>query len=126
MSAKKMQPETLEAAIKELMQHIRCISNLEEEIDEKWGVRIRTGFIYPPNTKWECTADCNVVRGLEEIEKALGKEANQSGCFHSTRELRHYGIEFRQHADDKTKVFVKAGCQPPKVRFVEDTEDAGT
>lgn len=119
----KGKPETLEQALKELMQHIRCISVLEKEIDEKWGVRIRTEFIYPPNTSWDCTGECHVVRGLEEIEKSLGKEAKYSSYSRLTKELRHYGIEFRQSADDKTKVFVKAGKNPPKVVVVEDTED---
>ena len=118
-----MKEETLETALKELMRHIRCISHLEKEIDEKWGVRIRTGFIYPPNTNWDYTGECHVVRGLEEIEKALGKEAKYSSYSRLTKELRHYGIEFRQSADDKTKVFVKAGKNPPKVVVVEDTED---
>lgn len=116
-------PETLEETLKELMRHIRCISHLEKEIDEKWGVRIRAGFIYPPNTNWDYTGECHVVRGLEEIEKALGKEAKYSSYSRLTKELRHYGIEFRQSADDKTKVFVKAGKNPPKVVVVEDTED---
>ena len=114
--------ETLEAALKELMRHIRCISHLEKEIDEKWGVRIRAGFIYPPNTNWDYTGECHVVRGLEEIEKALGKEAKCSGYSMLTKELRHYGIVFRQSADDRTKVFVKAGQKPPKVVIVEDAD----
>ena len=33
------------------------------------------------------------------------------------------GIEFRQYADDKTKTFVKAFGEPPKVRIVEDSEE---
>ena len=63
-----------------------------------------------------------MVRGLEEIEKALGKEAKYSSYSRLTKELRHYGIEFRQSADDRTKVFVKAGQKPPKVVIVEDAE----
>lgn len=118
----KAREETLEAALKELMRHIRCISNLEEEIDEKWGVRIRAGFIYPPNTGWGYTGECHVIRGLEEIEKALGEEAKYSSYSRLSKELRHYGIEFRQSADDRTKVFVKAGQKPPKVVIVEDAE----
>lgn len=120
----KEKQETLEAALKELMRHIRCISALEKEIDDKWGVQIRAGFIYPPNTTWDYTGECHVMRGLEEIEKALGKEAKQCGYSRYTRELRHYGIEFRQSADDRTKVFVKAGCKPPKIQIVEDDGNA--
>ena len=116
----KEKPETLECALKELMRHIRCISALEKEIDDQWGVRIRTGFIYPPDSRWDYTGECHVIRGLEAIEQALGKEAKPSGWSRLTRELRHYGIEFRQTADDKTKVFVQAGKNPPKVVIVEE------
>lgn len=123
MSKKQTKPETLEQALKDMMRHIRCISILESEIDEKWGVRIKTGFIHPSDSRWDETAECWVRRGLEEIEKALGKEAKTSVYSRYARELKHYGVRFTQSADDRTKVFVKAGCQPPKVRIVEDTED---
>lgn len=113
-------PITLEENLKELMRNIRRISNLEAEIDEKFGVRLRASFIYPPGSG--STADVHVVRGLEAIEETLGKEAKQ-GYSRYVRELRYYGIEFRQHADDRTKVFVKAGCNPPKVQIVEDGGD---
>ena len=119
----KAYPYTLEEHLKEIMRHIRCISNLEEVIDEKFGVRLRTGFIYPPGNNMGSTADVHVVRGLEAIEEALGKEI-KPGYSRYVRELRYYGIEFRQHADDRTKVFVKAGCNPPKVQIVEDDSDA--
>ena len=116
-------PITLEENLKELMRHIRIISNIEDVIDEKFGVRLRTGFIYPPGNNMDCTADINVQRGLEAVEKALGKES-KPGYSRYVRELRYYGIEFRQYADDKTKVFVKAGCKPPKVQIVEDDGNA--
>lgn len=119
----KEKQETLETAIKEIMRHIRCISNLEQEIDEKWGVRLRAGFIYPPGNNMGCTADINVQRGLEAVAEAVGKEVKTSAYSRYTRELRYYGIEFRQHADDRSKTFVKAGCQPPKVQIVEDDDE---
>lgn len=68
------------------------------------------------------TADINVRRGIEAIEKALGKKAEYSGYSRLTKELRHYGIEFRQFADDRTKTFVKAGCKPPKVVLVDEDD----
>ena len=119
----KEKPETLETALKEMMRHIRCIGNLEQEIDEKWGVRLRAGFIYPPGSSMGCTADVNVQRGLEAVAEAVGKEVKTSAYSRYTRELRYYGIEFRQHADDRSKTFVKAGCQPPKVQIVEDDDE---
>lgn len=113
-------PNTLEECLKELMRHIRIISNLQKTIDEKFGVNMVTGFIYKPGNYQ--TADINVRRGMEEIEKALGKKAEYSGYSRLTKELRHYGIEFRQFADDKTKTFVKAGCKPPKVVLVDEDD----
>ena len=116
--------ETLEAALKELIRHIRAINELEARIDEQWGVRMVSGYI--PGVMGDEKGEVNVWRGMEEIEKALGREARFSSFSVYTIELRHNGIRFIQYADDKTKTFIKAGCQPPKVRIVEDTEDAGT
>ena len=111
-------PETLEAALKELMHHVRLINGLENVIEEKWGITLVTGFI--PSYVDDAKGEINVRRGIEEIEKALGKEAKLSAYSRYTKELRHWGIRFTQYADDKTKVFVKAGCKPPKVVIVED------
>ena len=36
------------------------------------------------------------------------------------KELRHNGIRFVQYADEKTRVFVKAGKEPPKVVIVDE------
>jgi len=116
----KSTPVSLEAALKELMQHIRAISNLEQKIDERWGVTMKTAFIYPPGSYH--TAEVWVRRGLEAIEEALDKKAKMSDYSRNTRELRHYGVVFSQSADDKTKVFVKAGKEPPKVMIVEEDE----
>lgn len=121
---KRNEPETLESALKELMKHIRAISNLEQQIDEKWGVRLRTGFITAKNRAWLNTADVWVDRGLEAIEEALSEKAKESDFSRYTRVLRHYGVVFQQTADDKTKVFVKAGKEPPKIRIVEEDENA--
>ena len=119
LSARKTEShDTLDGALRELMRMIRAIGNLEQEIDEKWGVSLKTGFINPP-----CgyrTGDVYVRRGLEAIEEALGEKAKTSDWSRYTRELRHYGVVFQQTADDKTKVFVKAGKEPPKIQIVED------
>ena len=114
--------ETLEEALKAIMTHVREISNLEQEIDEKWGVTIRLSDVYPPG--YSCTGRVIVRRGIEAVENALGAEAKTSGFYHDMRELRHYGIEFTQYADEKTKTFVKAFKQPPKVMIVEDEDNA--
>ena len=121
---KNEKPETLETALKELIRLIRNIGDLEKMIDEKWGVRLNAGFI--PGYVGDNKGEVNVRRGMEEIEKALSREAKLSSFSRYTKKLRHNGILFIQYADDKTKTFIKAGCQPPKVRIVEDTEDAGT
>ena len=117
----KKEPETLEEALKQVMHHIRMINGLENTINEKWGVLLVAGFI--PSYVGDAKGEINVRRGIEEIEKALGKESKLSPYSRYTKELRHWGIQFTQYADDRTKTFVKAGCQPPKVRIVEDTED---
>ena len=114
----KETPETLESAMKDLMHHVRMINALENTIDEKWGITLVTGFI--PSRAHEAKGEVHVRRGLEEIEKALGKKAKTSEWSRYTKELRHWGIVFTQYADDKTKVFVKAGCRPPKIQIVED------
>lgn len=111
-------PETLEGALKELIRHVRAINDLEKMIDDTWGVRLVAGFI--PGMGGDNKGEVNVRRGIEEIEKALGREAKPSQYFRYTKELRHNGIQFIQYADDRTKTFVKAGGQPPKVVIVEE------
>ncbi len=111
-------PDTLEGALKELIRHIRAINDLEKTIDENWGVRLVAGFI--PGLAGDNRGEVNVRRGIEEVEKALGREAKPSDYSRYTKELRHNGVNFIQYADDRTKTFVKAGCKPPKVVFVED------
>lgn len=113
-------PETLEAALKELMQLVRKINALEREIDEKYGVRMVAGYI--PGLIDDAKGEVNVRRGMEEIEKALGKDAKTEDYFAHVKTLRWQGVEFRQYADDKTKTFVKAFGTAPKVKIVEDTE----
>lgn len=117
---KNEKPETLETALKELIRHIRDINELENLIDEKWGVRLIAGFI--PGCVGDNKGEVNVRRGIEVIEKALGREARPSNYSRYTKELRHNGIKFIQYADDKTKTFIKAGGHPPKVRIVEEDE----
>lgn len=110
--------ETLEAELKELMRHVRIIADLEEEIDKKWGVRLKTGFI--PSNIDNAKGEIYVRRGIEAIGEALGDEVKLSSYSRYTKELRHHGIKFTQYADDRTKTFVKAGCEPPKVQIVDE------
>ena len=114
----KDKPESLETSLKELMQLVRKINALEHEIDEKYGVRMVAGYI--PGLIDNASGEITVRRGMEEIEKALGKEAKIEPYFPNIKKLRVYGVEFRQYADDKTKTFVKAFGEPPKVRIVDD------
>lgn len=118
----KDKPGTLETDLKELMRHIRAISDLEQRINDEWGVTLRTSYISAKNSGWLNKADVWVNRGLEAIEEALGEKAKTSNFSRYTRVLRHYGVEFRQTADYKTKVFLKAWKDPPKVQIVEDGE----
>lgn len=115
---KENMPTTLENELKELMRLIREINKIEKRIDDTWGVRLVAGYI--PGIIGDAKGEVNVRRGIEEIEKALGKEAKTESYFPNTKLLRFYGIDFRQYADDKTKTFVKAGKEPPKVQIVED------
>ena len=117
----KNETETLESALKELMRLVRKINALEQDINEKYGVRMIAGYI--PGIIGDATGEVTVRRGIEEIEKALGKEAHIERYMPNTKFLRHQGIEFRQYADDKTKTFVKAFGKPPKVKIVEDSEE---
>ena len=116
----KDKPESLETSMKELMQLVRKINALEKDINDKYGVRMIAGYI--PGMIGDATGEVTVRRGMEEIEKALGKEAKIEPYFPNVKKLRVYGVEFRQYADDKTKTFVKAFGDPPKVKIVEDVE----
>lgn len=117
----KNEPETLETALKEMMRLVRKINALEKDINDKYGVRMIAWYI--PVLIGDATGEVTVRRGIEEIEKALGKEAKIESYFPNIKSLRVYGVEFRQYADDKTKTFVKAFGEPPKVRIVEDGEE---
>ena len=111
-------PETLESALKDMIRHIRVISDLETLLDENWGVRAYVFNIYNGR---DHKGDVTVKRGIEEIEKALGHTAEKKmGWSSAYLEMRHNGVKFTQFADEKTKVFVKAGKEPPKVRIVDD------
>lgn len=117
--SRKEEPTTLADALMELMRLIRSIDRLQKQIDEQYGVRLVTGYV--PGIGRETTGDVTVRRGIEEVEKAIGKEAKRDGLFNDMRMLRHYGIEFRQYADPKTKVFVKAYKEAP-VPVIEEDE----
>lgn len=114
----KGEPSTLEADLKELMRLVRKINALEKDINDKYGVRMIAGYI--PGLIGDATGEVTVRRGIEEIEKALGKEAKTVPYFPNIKKLRIYGVEFLQYADDKTKTFVKAFGEQPKVRIVDD------
>lgn len=117
----KDKPESLETSLKELMQLVRKINALEKDINDKYGVRMIAGYI--PGMIGDATGEVTVRSGIEEIEKALGKEAKIEPYFPNIKSLRVYGVEFRQYADDKTKTFVKAFGEPPKVKIVEDGKE---
>ena len=112
--------DSLEKSLKELMRHIRIIADLETGINARFGVKLITSMV--PSTAFDAQGEVVVKRGMEEIEKALGKESKLEACstFYRLLELRHYGIRFVQYADDKTKTFVKAWKEPPKIQIVED------
>lgn len=120
MSGKSEEQKTLKDMLAELMGMIRKIGRLQDEIDELYGVEMVTGI--QNASKWG--ADIVLHRGIEEVEKALGVESVISPYANFIRELRYQGIRFAQYADDKTKVFVKAGKEPPKVVIdVEEDEE---
>lgn len=117
MSAKKT-PETLEEYLKTIMSMARTMSDLAEETDKKYGVSMR---IEIRDKHYMTPIDISLRRGMEEVEKALGEEAKtEKGWGTPVKRLKHYGVEFTQYADDKTKVFVKAGKEPPKVVIVDE------
>lgn len=115
--------ETLEEAVKEMIRHIRILNGLEHDINERWGVKLACGMI--PSNIDHAQGEVVVKRGIEELEKVFGKEAKSDdlGSFYRMKELRHNGVRFVQYADDKTKTFVKAFKEPPKVRIVEDDDE---
>ena len=76
---KNEKPETLETALKELIRHIRDINELENLIDEKWGVRLIAGFI--PGYVGDSRGEVNVRRGIEEIEKGAGPGSQTKRLF---------------------------------------------
>ena len=119
---KTEKPDTLEKALKETMSHARAISYLLQEIDDKYGVTLHMSNIYKDN-RHGYRADFVVRRGIEEIEKALGKTAETLSYMRDTKQLKYYGIEFTAYADSKTKVFVKAFKEPPKIQIVEDDNE---
>lgn len=118
---KTKESPTLETDLKELMRLVRKISALEKDINEKYGVRMIAGYI--PSMIGDATGEITVRRGMEEIEKALNKEAKKEDFFTHIKTLRYQGIEFRQYADTKTKTFVKAFGEPPKAKIVEEGEE---
>lgn len=121
MSGKSEEQKTLRDMLAELMGMIRKIGKLQDEIDELYGVRMVTGFI--PGMLDHGGGDINVRRGMEEVEKALGVESKVQSYSTFIKEIKYHGIHFAQYADEKTKVFVKAGKKPPKVVLVEEDEE---
>ena len=113
----KEKTESLEQALKAMMAHVRCINELEKEINERWGVRLVSGNI--PALTSDVQGEIIVRRGMEEVEDALGKKAETTDCSHTTKELAWRGVRFIAFADDKTKVFVRAGQEKPKVTVEE-------
>lgn len=120
MRKKIEKPETLESALKEMIRMMREIHELEIQIDEAWGVTLSVFYI--PGYECERSGEVNLRRGIEEIEKVFGQESKtETGVFsEDIKRLRHNGVIFSQCADSKTKTFVKAGKEPPKVVIVEE------
>lgn len=111
-------PETLDMAVREIIRHIKAIKEIEKTIDEAWGVRLTTGYI--PSITYDAVGEVHVRRGIEALETAFGQEAKHEYGMMMQKVLRHNGVRFIQYADEKTKVFVKAGKEPPKVMIVEE------
>lgn len=112
--------------LKKLVKLIREINQLEQDINQTYGVKLITGYI-PSYVEDDARGDVTVRRGIEVIEAALCKKAKTEVGFTNLKSLRHMGVVFRQYADDRTKTFVKAFCKPPKVVIVnDDVEEAET
>ena len=111
MSKKSEEQKTLRDMLAELIGMIWKIGKLQDEINDLYGVEMVTGI---PKAS-ELGADIHLSRGIEEVEEALGVESVIAPYANFLRELRYQDIRFVQHADEKTKVFVKAGKEPPKV-----------
>lgn len=110
----KKKSESLESAVKEIMSHMRQIDGIQKEIREKYGIRLTVqhiGFFYQ-------TGEICVRNGINEVAKALEKEVVRSKYSRDRKEFKHYGVEFYQYADDKTKHFTEANEEEPTVEYV--------
>lgn len=112
--ARKRESESLECDLKDIMSYMRLIDGIQDQIREKYGIRMmvmqiggafKTGMICMRN-------------GIEEVAKALGEEPKHERHFGDSMTFRHYGVDFTQYADDKTKHFTKANEEQPKVEYV--------
>ena len=110
----KIKEETLDGCLKEIMSHMRAIDTIQDMILEKYGIRVHVS-----NVGMFCkTGDICIRNGIDEVAKAFGQEAKRSPYSRDRKEYRHYGVEFYQYADDKTKHFTEANEQKPKVEYV--------
>lgn len=112
--AVKQQPKSLDEAVKCIMAHMRTINKLQDEIREQYGIRLhveRVGF-------FNQTGEISVRNGIDKVAEALNETVKQSAYSRDRREFKHYGIEFYQYADDKTKHFTEANEEKPKVEYV--------
>lgn len=111
-------PETLKEALAELARLAKAIQALERQIDDSWGVHMWISSVCPNDRSHPSVF---LTRGIEAISEALGKDAKNEYAFsYDVKLLRLNGIEYRQYADKKTGVFVKAFKEPPKFTIVEE------
>lgn len=112
--ARKRESESLENDLLDIMSYMRLINRIQDGIKEKYGIGMmvmqiggafKTGIIVMRN-------------GIEEAAKALGEEPKHERYFGDSMTFRHYGVDFTQYADDKTKHFTKANEEKPKVEYV--------
>ena len=110
----KVKSESLECALKDIMSYMRLIDGMQNEIREKYGIRLTAEHIGFFNE----TGQISVRNGINEVAKALGHEVKLSPYSRDRKEFKHYGVEFYQYADDKQKHFTEASEEKPKVEYI--------
>ena len=110
----KVKLESLECALKDIMSYMRMIDGIQDEIREKYGIRLTAEHI----GLFGETGQISVRNGIDKIAKELGHEVKISTYSRDRKEFKHYGVEFFQYADDKQKHFTEASEEKPKVEYV--------
>lgn len=113
-------PETLEEYIDKIISHAKIISAMMDEVNAQYGVDFLSAYIRP----MDMPSSVSVRRGLEMIEKAMGKNAKQENAdTYSLRRMNYRNVQFSQYADVSAMTFTKAGEEPPMIEIVEDVDD---